>query len=140
MKKLFKVSEPKRAMMYNVLYVPQLACNLFSVQFKSQSMMICWLNQKELATGVKFPKAAELSFCKGCVEGKMHRKPFKPLGEICSTQKLQLIHSDVCGPMSMESIGGQKYFVTFIDDYILKVLCCVLPEAQVSSAREVQRI
>jgi len=28
-----------------------------------------------------------------------------------------LVHSDVCGPMSTESIGGKKYFVTFIDDY-----------------------
>ena len=35
----------------------------------------------------------------------MHRNPFKPVGEIRSTEKLQLIHSDVCGPMSTESIG-----------------------------------
>jgi len=28
-----------------------------------------------------------------------------------------LVHSDVCGPMQTESIGGSKYFVTFIDDY-----------------------
>ena len=47
----------------------------------------------------------------------MHRKPFKPVGEIRSTKKLQLVHSDVCGPMHTESIGGKKYFVTFIDDY-----------------------
>ena len=31
---------------------------------------------------------------------------------------MQLIHSEVCGPMqSDESLGGAKYFVTFIDDY-----------------------
>ena len=47
----------------------------------------------------------------------MHRNPFKPVGEIRSTGKLQLIHSGVCGPMSTESIGGKKYFVTFTDDY-----------------------
>ncbi len=28
----FKVSEPKRCMMHQVLYVPKLACNLFSVR------------------------------------------------------------------------------------------------------------
>ena len=28
-----------------------------------------------------------------------------------------MIHSDVCGPMKTESIGGAKYFLTFIDDY-----------------------
>ena len=47
----------------------------------------------------------------------MHRKPFKPVGEIRSKRKLQCVHSDVCGPMPTESIGGKKYFVTFIDDY-----------------------
>ena len=53
----------------------------------------------------------------------MHCNPFKPVGEIRSTGKLQLIHSDVCGPMSTESIGGKKYFVTFTDDYSR---CCLV--------------
>ncbi|CAL9018208.1 unnamed protein product, partial [Prunus brigantina] len=30
---------------------------------------------------------------------------------------LELIHTDVCGPMQNESIGGNRYFITFIDDY-----------------------
>jgi hypothetical protein len=68
----------------------------------------------ELVSGVKIPKRVELSFCEGCVEGKMQRKP---VGVIRSKRKLQCVHSDVCGPMPTESIGGRKYFVTFIDDY-----------------------
>ena len=71
----------------------------------------------ELVTGVKIPIGVELSFCGGCVEGKMQRKPFKPLGEIRSKRRLQCVHSDVCGPMPTESIGGRRYFVTFTDDY-----------------------
>ena len=73
--------------------------------------------QNELVTGVKMPRKVKLSFCEECVEGKMHRMPFKPAVEIRSIRKLQLVHSDVCGPMATESIGGCKYFVTFIDDY-----------------------
>ena len=73
--------------------------------------------QKDLVTGVKIPQQVTLSFCEGCVEGKMHRAPFKPVGEIRSTRRLQLVHSDVCGPMQTESLGGRKYFATFIDDY-----------------------
>lgn len=30
---------------------------------------------------------------------------------------LELIHSDVCGPMRVNSHGGSRYFLTFIDDY-----------------------
>ena len=30
---------------------------------------------------------------------------------------LDLVHFDVCGHMSVDSISGNSYFVTFIDDY-----------------------
>ena len=43
--------------------------------------------------------------------------------EIWSRLKLRLVHSDVCGPMQTQSIGGAKYFVTFIDDY---TRCCAV--------------
>lgn len=45
------------------------------------------------------------------------------MGEIRSKRRLEIVHSDVCGPMSTESIGGNKYFVTFIDDYSR---CCAV--------------
>ena len=32
-------------------------------------------------------------------------------------EPLQLVHSDVCGPVSVQARGGYEYFVTFIDDY-----------------------
>ncbi len=49
--------------------------------------------------------------------GKMQRKPFKMVDHKQSSRKLELVHSDVCGPIQIDSIGGNKYFVTFIDDY-----------------------
>ena len=30
---------------------------------------------------------------------------------------LELIHTDVCGPMSTQAKGGYEYFITFTDDY-----------------------
>lgn len=59
----------------------------------------------------------ELSFCDACVIGKMGRKPNKPVGEVRSTRRLQLVHTDVCGPMQTVSHGGSKYYVTFTDDF-----------------------
>ena len=32
-------------------------------------------------------------------------------------ETLELIHSDVCGPMSVTARGGFSYFITFIDDH-----------------------
>ena len=58
-----------------------------------------------------------LPFCEACVQGKQTRKPFKTLADVQTTERLQLVHSDVCGPMSTPSLGGAKYFVSFTDDY-----------------------
>ena len=186
LKMLFKISDPKKCVMHQVLYVPKLACNLFSVRAASSKGNIvkfgatkCWIRSrsgslqgigalvgklyqlhcepvtqecasvasstdenadlwhqrlghvseqrlskmmsKELVTGMNVPRNSELSFCEGCIEGKLKRKPFKPVREIRSKRKLQCIHSDVCGPMPTESIGKRRYFVTFIDDY---TRCC----------------
>ncbi|CDF77534.1 unnamed protein product [Chondrus crispus] len=31
--------------------------------------------------------------------------------------RLDLVHSDVCGPLEVQSIGGSRYFITFVDDH-----------------------
>ncbi len=54
------------------------------------------------------------SVCEGCVMGKQHRTKY-PKG--VATEPFELVHSDVCGPLSVNSIGGSRFFVTFIDDY-----------------------
>ena len=47
----------------------------------------------------------------------MH-EPIEPVKEGGrSTRRVELIHSDVCGPMQTESMSGNKYFVTFVDEY-----------------------
>ena len=51
-----------------------------------------------------------------CLKGKMSKSPFNMKGEH-ATKTLELIHSDVYGPMSTHARGGYLYFVTFIDDY-----------------------
>ena len=46
----------------------------------------------------------------------MTKRPFSGKG-IKANQPLELIHSDVCGPMNVKVRGGYEYFVIFIDDY-----------------------
>lgn len=76
------------------------------------------------ATGVKLSEEKESSVCISCIEGKQSRLPFPSDSQRASsraTSLLELIHTDVCGPMQQTSIGGARYFVTFIDDYSRKV-------------------
>src|SRR5262249_14364254 len=54
--------------------------------------------------------------CERCIMGKMTKAPFSGQGERAS-ELLELVHTDVCGPMSKEAKGGYSYFITFTDDY-----------------------
>ena len=54
--------------------------------------------------------------CKGCAQGKNVKKPF-PRSEIKENEILETIHSDVCIPMSFNSLSEYAYYVSFIDDY-----------------------
>ena len=64
--------------------------------------------------------------CEGCVEGKQARQPFPTDGGTRASKILELVHSDVCGPMKTLSMGGARYFLTFIDDFSRKVWVYVL--------------
>ena len=54
--------------------------------------------------------------CESCLEGKMTKRPFNAKGRRAQ-DLLELVHSDVCGPMSIQARGGYEYFITLIDDY-----------------------
>jgi len=47
---------------------------------------------------------------KACALGK-HAKETFPHNETKSTRVLDLVHSDICGPMLVESIMGFNYFM-----------------------------
>ena len=45
----------------------------------------------------------------------MTKTPFSRIMDQ-ATNLLEIIHTDVCGPMSVEAGGGYHYFLTFTDD------------------------
>jgi hypothetical protein len=57
--------------------------------------------------------------CKGCAQGKNVKNPF-PSSDSRAKGVLDIVHSDVCGPMSTPSLNGYIYYVSFIDDYSRK--------------------
>ena len=58
--------------------------------------------------------------CEGFIFGKQHGDTF-PVGKSYRAHiPLEIVHSDICGPMQRSSTGGCNYFLTFIDDYSRK--------------------
>jgi hypothetical protein len=57
------------------------------------------------------------NICKGCALGKIHRESFLKKNTWRAKAPLELMHIDICGPMSTNSHGGNRYFITFIDDF-----------------------
>ena len=57
------------------------------------------------------------SFCDICGANKLNRKPPSSKITLRKSSKLELVYSDVRGPMETTSLGGHRYNVSFIDSY-----------------------
>ncbi|XP_077277091.1 uncharacterized protein LOC143905509 isoform X1 [Temnothorax americanus] len=75
---------------------------------------LMWKSQA--VNGIKLNAGSSMTDCKICAAGKLSSSPFPVRGQRASGA-LDIIHTDVCGPMRTESQGGARYFVTFIDDH-----------------------
>ena len=53
--------------------------------------------------------------CEPCLMGKMTKTPFSGTMER-AINLLEIIHTDVCGQMSVEARGGYRYVLTLTDD------------------------
>ena len=53
--------------------------------------------------------------CVDCIKGKQTKHTKKC--DTRSTELLEIIHTDICGPFDASSFGREKYFITFIDDF-----------------------
>ncbi|KAK3043026.1 hypothetical protein RJ639_002594 [Escallonia herrerae] len=71
------------------------------------------LHSKNALPGMK---NIQLDFCEGYVYGKQKRVSFRRDGKEKKIERLKLVHTDVCGPTTVKSLGGNFYFVSFIND------------------------
>jgi len=57
------------------------------------------------------------------LSAQIHKEQKKVVCHFCKkighykTDCLELIHTDICGPLDVSSFSGEKYFITFIDDF-----------------------
>lgn len=62
-----------------------------------------------MAKGIKVQDCGLRESCDSCIKGKMTRKPFPKKSESKSKAILDLIHTDLCGPMQTATPNGNKY-------------------------------
>ncbi|MGM5101750.1 hypothetical protein ACS4XW_25935, partial [Escherichia coli] len=61
--------------------------------------------------------------CSACSKGKHVRKQYKTK-EFSSEAVLDIVHTDLCGPMRTKGLNGERYFILFVDDYFRKT--CIM--------------
>ncbi|CAA0839612.1 cysteine-rich RLK (RECEPTOR-like protein kinase) 8 [Striga hermonthica] len=54
--------------------------------------------------------------CDSCLAGKQRRLPFPKATKYRAADVLELVHSDLCGPITPATHGGRRYFLLLVDD------------------------
>ena len=80
---------------------------------------------RDMTTGLLDFSTEHSGVCRGCALGKYTKTVFSS-SDSRSEGVLDLIHSDLCGPMSSASLTGFEYCITFIYDYSWKTWICFL--------------
>jgi hypothetical protein len=90
-------------------------CRYGHLNFKS----LIHLQQKNMVRGL--PKLEDSKqVCSDCLIGKQHRDSIPKTSNCSSTIRLELVHSDICGPITPASNSNSRYILTFIDDFSRK--------------------
>lgn len=85
------------------------------------------LQSKEMVRGL--PNFDTQKFtCSDCLVGKQPRNPIPKKSMWRAKEVLELIHSDICGPISPTTTTGKRYILCLIDDYSRKAWVYFLKE------------
>jgi len=66
--------------------------------------------------------------CTTCLVGKQHKNVIPKQSSWRAFTKLQLVHADLCGPISPASNNNKRYILSFVDDYSRKACVYFLNE------------
>jgi transposase InsO family protein len=77
-------------------------------------------------------------FCDVCVLTKQRRLPFPQQASFRAKEKLELVHGDLCGPVTPATPGGRRYFLLLVDD-LSRYLWVVLLGSKGEAADAIRR-
>lgn len=82
------------------------------VNYHAMSLM----SKEKMVSG--FPKMIKPDVvCDGCLMSKQTRKQFPVKANYSAKKVLELVHGDLCGPISPETASGFRYFFLLVDDF-----------------------
>lgn len=89
-------------------------CRFGHLSYKGLKM----LSDKKMVEGFPFLKTPE-KLCTNCLTGKQHQKSI-PNSLQRAAHKLQLVHSDICKPITPILNNNKRYILSFVDDFTRK--------------------
>jgi len=88
---------------------------------------ITMMTKRRLVTGLPLITGGN-QLCESCLVGKHSRKSCPKTSLYRATRTLELIHGDLCGPISPSTIAGNRYIFVLIDDYSRFMWCYLMKE------------
>ena len=61
-------------------------------------------------------KSIYFDMCESCILVKQKNVSFLKTSRTLKVENLELVHTDLWGPSLVASLGGSRYYITFIDD------------------------
>ena len=122
----------------NLFYLELGECSCFIAQIEESWLWhrrLCHVNFDNLVKISKFKKVRgipnikkpKISLCKTCQIGKMGKTSFKSKN-YQSEEVLKIVHTNLCGPIGIESYTGEKNCILFVDDYSRMMIVMYLRE------------
>jgi len=84
-------------------------------------------------------ETATSTACDICIKVKAKEKFQRKVPAQRATKPLELIHSDLCGPISPQSLSGRRYYILYIDDFSRYTWVCFLRSKSSSEVHSVFR-
>jgi hypothetical protein len=71
-----------------------------------------------VVTGMQLrARSPDSCVCEACILGKPFRQPFKRIDKLKATARLQVVHSDVMGPMRTTNMSGKRHAISLTDEF-----------------------
>ena len=90
--------------------------NTESISQLFEHQLVTGIDCSAEASTIKQAIALPSAHCASCAEGKSHKQPFPKGLRVPASRPLELLHTDICGPLAVRSRRGFHYFVTVKDD------------------------